>query len=790
MKYTRRTLLRNIFSLPILGYLGLEHKASLANDNTQLPSSKERLCSNSNPPDLSIYNIFEKLPGKTLKINNEKQFVMFENTLWKPKVQSNYPIVLKGESKDVIDILNQNFSLIITPNNDMNKTNTNIVLASHFGVKGNGIPCGEQCVAAINYIMINGGTLLFPPGEINWGKIRGNFNVKNGPNFKLLGTPGKTVFTFDNIDPIKINKLWGHSEPALITIGSNSTISSEYTSSFIMESIKIDYSRQKNQGGPTYNTMNNGAHPTPYSDGTLAIHIMYADSPILKDIEISNVYGSGICIWKCTDAIIQNVTTYNVSANQVLSADGKNESVDHFGYSIWSGASANTKISNCKAFNYRVYSCDPKLKSPHNNEQYDGKICGYIGIYCEYSPIQGNKNIESIHYEWLSDENTDKRGYAKVINCFVRGYTFGFKSESLMYIHFDNCKAIYNYIGFSIQASALIENCYINGLTIDYERCPQQGIESQRGGVCFSWWSGENNLHEQYLLNSYIESRKYQCISLGKGTVTIQHNTLRIYESAALIKTVTSFELAKVKISENRLIIDNIKPITSPEHIRITNTQKTDFSENYLYNLSNAPCELNISNGTLKNNLFNGNFKYISTTDYCVIDGNTFSDIKNRTTPEFIFLSSKNTHFSHNIIHIHHIEKIKDIIFLSKVTNFSFIKNNIIVDKNYFSENTIENSLLKTFGECQNLLLSDNIIVGSKNIKLHLLDCSGVIDILRCERNTTDSDCSLFYKINKFHAPWFISNNNWHQTYDFEINTADNISRNYKASLGDMIHFL
>lgn len=69
--------------------------------------------------------------------------------------------------------------------------------------------------------------------------------------------------------------------------------------------------------------MNNGAHPTPYSDGTLAIHIMYADSPILKDIEISNVYGSGICIWKCTDAIIQNVTTYNVSANQVLSADGK-----------------------------------------------------------------------------------------------------------------------------------------------------------------------------------------------------------------------------------------------------------------------------------------------------------------------------------------------------------------------------------------------------------------------------------------------------------------------------------
>ncbi|MCV5403739.1 hypothetical protein OFM88_29735, partial [Escherichia coli] len=84
----------------------------------------------------------------------------------------------------------------------MNKTNTNIVLASHFGVKGNGIPCGEQCVAAINYIMINGGTLLFPPGEINWGKTRGNFNVKNGPNFKLLGTPGKTVFTFDNIDPI------------------------------------------------------------------------------------------------------------------------------------------------------------------------------------------------------------------------------------------------------------------------------------------------------------------------------------------------------------------------------------------------------------------------------------------------------------------------------------------------------------------------------------------------------------------------------------------------------------
>ncbi len=121
-----------------------------------------------------------------------------------------------------------------------------------------------------------------------------------------------------------------------------------------MESIKIDYSRQKNQGGPTYNTMNNGAHPTPYSDGTLAIHIMYmADSPILKDIEISNVYGSGICIWKCTDAIIQNVTTYNVSANQVLSADGKNESVDHFGY-YFVGASANTKISNCKAFNYRV----------------------------------------------------------------------------------------------------------------------------------------------------------------------------------------------------------------------------------------------------------------------------------------------------------------------------------------------------------------------------------------------------------------------------------------------------
>lgn len=190
--------------------------------------------------------------------------------------------------------------------------------AAKFGVTGDGVACGAACVTAIEYIMTNGGTLVFPKGEVNWGTTRPKFTIYNGKACTIRGADGGTTWTFDNVDPVAnaSGSIWPFSEPFLIEFGGQPTTQGVFVEPVTVENLTIDYTRQVNKGGPTYQTMGVGAHPTPYSDGTLGLRFSYCRSPIVRNVTMKEIYGSGIQFWKCSMALAENNYLYNVSANQ------------------------------------------------------------------------------------------------------------------------------------------------------------------------------------------------------------------------------------------------------------------------------------------------------------------------------------------------------------------------------------------------------------------------------------------------------------------------------------------
>lgn len=680
----------------------------------------------------------------------------------------------------------------ILGNLDILFRNQTEVYAADFGVTGDGVDCGSKCVEAIEHIMRNGGTLIFPEGNVNWGTTRHQFAIYNGKPCTIKGAPGGTTWVYDNVDPIANapGAIWAYSEPFLIEFGGQPTSQNQIVESVTVEDLTIDYSNQANKGGPTYETMHLGAHPTPYSDGTLGLRFSYCRSPVVRNVTLKEIYGSGIQLWKCSMGLIEDNKLYNVSANQPLGA-GNNESVDHFGWAIWSGASPMTIIRRNAAINKRVFVCDPTLMSPNNNVVYNGTLCGYIGIFAEYGSNGGSSSIYPPGFEWQNQANADKRTYVTLENNLVSGYTMSMKSEATTSVRIINNTLLNHYIGVSVQASADVVGNYINGLQADLQKCPQNGFELQRGGIQLSWWASSAQDHRQYVAQNYIYSSAYNCISIGKAYATIDDNQFTIAGTARFINSVTSFNVDLLELRGNKFLLSEDCTQTVP--MRVTNCSKVVMESNFVENKSTTiRMSVQMANPTIRGNTFKGWVQLYLASAGSIVEDNTSTDPTNNKGLEIQVASAADCIIRRNQITKYNADDGDQIIFLSNAAR-TVIDGNVI---NYAATTgagrTKSIPVIKTFGTCFYTRVLNNRVVGdsSATYGFTLFDGSSGARVLECRGNGTDNATRQMFTLFSQSGPWFVSGNDWTQTYTAEINTPSSVYAAYKPAIGEKVPYL
>lgn len=667
-----------------------------------------------------------------------------------------------------------------------------VVYAAEFGVTGDGVACGSACVSAIEYIMQNGGTLVFPKGEVNWGTTRHQFAIYNGKPCTIKGSDGGTTWTFDNVDPVAnaTGAIWAFSEPFLVEFGGQPTTQGVFVEPVTVENLTIDYTRQVNKGGPTYELMGIGAHPTPYSDGTLGLRFSYCRSPVVRNVRMNEIYGSGIQFWKCSMALAENNYLYNVSANQPLGS-GNNESVDHFGWAIWSGASPKSIIRRNTAINKRVFVCDPALKSPNNNVVYNGTLCGYIGIFAEYGSNGGTSNIYPPDFEWQADASADKRSYITMEDNLVWGYTMSIKSEANTSSRIINNTLLNHYIGVSVQASADVVGNYINGLQADLQKCPQNGFELQRGGIQLSWWSSPIQDHRQYVAQNYVYSAAYNCISIGKAYATIDDNQFTITGSARFINSVTSFNVDLLEMRGNKFLMSETCTQTVP--MRVTNCSKVILESNLIENKSpTVRMSVQMANPVIRNNTFKGWVQLYLASAGSIVEENISTDATNNKGLVIQVASASDCIIRRNQITKYNADDEDQIIFLSNAARATVDSNTINYAATTGSGRTKNIPVIKTFGTCFYTRVLNNKVIGdsSATFGFTLFDGSSGARVLECRGNSTDNATRQMFALFSQSGPWFVSGNDWTQTYNSEINTAANIYASYKPAIGEKVPYL
>lgn len=667
-----------------------------------------------------------------------------------------------------------------------------VVYAAEFGVTGDGVACGSACVSAIEYIMQNGGTLVFPKGEVNWGTVRHKFAIYNGKPCTIRGSDGGTTWAFDNVDPVANapGSAWPFSEPFLVEFGGQPTTQGVFVEPVTVENLTIDYTRQVNKGGPTYETMGVGAHPTPYSDGTLGLRFSYCRSPVVRNVRLNEIYGSGIQFWKCSMALAEDNYLYNVSANQPLGSNGS-ESVDHFGWAIWSGASPKTIIRRNTAINRRVFVCDPALKSPNNNVVYNGTLCGYIGIFAEYGSNAGTSNIYPPDFEWQSDPSADKRTYVAIEDNLVWGYTMSVKAEANTSARIINNTLLNHYIGVSVQASADVVGNYINGLQTDLQKCPQNGFELQRGGIMLSWWASSVQDHRHYVAQNYVYSAAYNCISIGKAYATIDDNQFTITGSARFINSVTSFRVDLLEMRGNKFLMS--ETCTQKVPMRVTHCSKVILEANLIENKSTTVrLSVQMVNPVIRNNTFEGWVQLYLLSAGSIVEENTFTDTVTNKGLALQVASADNCIIRRNRITKYNVDDEDQIIFLSKASRTVIEDNTINYDAETGAGRTKNIPVIKTYGTCFYTRILNNKVTGdsSATFGFTLFDGSSGAMVLECRGNSTDNATRQMFTMYSQRGPWFVSGNDWTQTYSSEVNTAANIYASYKPAIGEKVPYL
>lgn len=487
--------------------------------------------------------------------------------------------------------------------------------AQWFGVTGDGIARADNISSAIDYITINGGTLSFPKGKVNFGLLRKRIEYFDGiKQFTIRGQGYATIFTFENIDPPERpdNKSWVSEAPLLLIKGKGTE---QYIDSPVIENLTIDYSLQRNGGGTNLNSLEE-CHPTPHSTGSIGIYAIYCLNPVFRNLRFSHIYGSGIYCKKSFNPQSHNIYFYNVSANQIIDRSGRMDR-DNSGGAIFYWSCYGGKIADCIAWNTRKYTV--VHKSPDNGQQLKDTLCGYIGFWSEFSVSRTDRpDAAPPMVNWLNVKQKDldrvSRG-VEISNSTVYGYVIGIKGEAAVDMSIINNKVLNCYLPITCSGvRGVIQRNFTDMLGCEAVKCPQGGLEQKRshlGGMTFTPKSTFNQSLE--ISHNYVRTRDYPAFTTSRINLKFLYNYVNIYGFAPIFKTVSKGDFYGLEVVGNTFVIEQgAEPkdsVLSSNETAIFRSNTFDVKTDKAPKLIFSPAESSWSDVSFEENYFSGPVK-------------------------------------------------------------------------------------------------------------------------------------------------------------------------------------
>ncbi len=444
-----------------------------------------------------------------------------------------------------------------------------VIDATWFGVTNDGVSSAQAISLALDYISVTGGILRFPSGEINWGTLRKVINYSTSlVSFTIEGMGDSTLFSYDDVPPptLPAGSNWVKESPLLSFIGNNGT---QCIPPITLQKFRMDYSRQVNKGGNTLETLGI-THPTPYSLGVWGFYFMYADSPYINRVKMSNIYGDGIFIRKSFTPRVQDCHFYNVSAGNIIARTDGNMASDSNGGAVFIWACVGGVVDGCVAWNQRLYQVH--VNSTDNGTDVYGTLCGYIGFWTEYpwdqnltattpetAPPRVNGFITTANVTTNNYDNEAKG--CTISNCTVYGYTIGIKSEGQNETNITNNLVLNCYLPlFPASTRATISNNFTDMLYCDNRKCPQGGYESIRAHLVshnYSTYDDGMRRGVEFKGNKCY-CTNYPAIRSNRAGTLFDSNMFRFSRGTAFLFDVTINTLKKgVVLRDNTFFIDS-----------------------------------------------------------------------------------------------------------------------------------------------------------------------------------------------------------------------------------------
>lgn len=668
-----------------------------------------------------------------------------------------------------------------------------IIDAQWFGVTGDGIDRSESISSAIDYITKNGGTLSFPNGKINFGKLRKRIEYYEGiKEFTIQGQGYSTIFTFDNIDPPErpSEKNWVSEAPLILIKGKGTE---QYIDSPIIENLTIDYSSQRNGGGTNLETLEE-CHPTPHSIGAIAIYAVYCLNPVFRNIKFNNIYGSGIYCRKSFNPVSSNLYFYNVSANQIIDRVGKMDK-DNSGGAIFYWSCYGGKIEGCIAWNKRKYTS--LIESPDNGQQIQNTLCGYIGFWSEFSLNRTDRDDNSPPMmDWLNNKESRNdrvsRG-TEIYNCTVYGYVIGIKGESAVDISIVNNKVLNCYLPILCSGvRGIVQRNFTDMLACEDVLCPQGGLEEKRshlGGVTFAPKSVYNQNLE--ITSNYVRTKNYPAFTTSRINLKFLYNYININGRAPIFKSVSKGDFHGLEITGNTFIIESG---SVPAQSNLYSNNTVTISKNSFESKSTKPVIINFSS------VDNSESSVLFYENY--IDGpvelifKSSASIKNNNiimpaayNGDIIKLKGNESELTNNYFLFNSQQKAQAI--LIGCENVRIESNNIKININ---GDVTSNGIFHFESHSRAPLLIGNKIINNKvNLSLIVAD---VLIMPTIENNISDGDAALLwireklkgpvtFKLNSFQGG-FINNEN----AGLDANLISNLWEDYSPCAGERIFYM
>ncbi|HGU1301054.1 TPA: hypothetical protein ACM7AA_004350, partial [Escherichia coli] len=215
-------------------------------------------------------------------------------------------------------------------------------------------------------------------------------------------------------------------------------------------------------------------------------------------------------------------------------------------------------VENCIVWNKRVYKS--KFASLDNQTEMQGTICGYIGIWAEYSLTRDN-DVPPPRLNWLKNKDLISDTLSSGIvfrNNVVYGYTIGIKTESYVDAIIDGNVVLNCYLPiFASGTRCTISSNWVDMLQCSGIKCPQGGLEFKRSCLGGATWAKNNDTNMSLLIEkNYVKSDTYPVFLTNRNNLVVKNNYFLTTKKGKLFDSKDNKIVTGLALIENTFVID------------------------------------------------------------------------------------------------------------------------------------------------------------------------------------------------------------------------------------------